>query len=423
MNRDIIKRRLTEQEAYTKQFLNKPLIPREHFSDYEKQLTTNLIKTIRGPRRAGKTTLGLLLLKKENFYYVNFDDEILSTLKRDDLGGLLELLNELFGKRPYLFLDEIQNIDSWELFVNRLQRLGYNILLSGSNSKLLSKELSSHLGGRTLTLEILPFSFKEFLTAKHFTTIKETDEEVGRIKNQLQHYIEWGGYPEVIIEIADPDLRKKYLNELFNTIIFRDITQRFNIKYTAELIALATVIMNQFSARTSLTKISRDLEISSHTIKKYISYLEEAYLVVSSKKFSYKPREMESSYRKYYCIDIGLLNAKKTTLTRDFGRLLENVVAIELKRRNIDLYYYLVDNKYEVDFVIGDSTAIKEVIQVVNDEQEIPRREIKTGILACKKLHCHILTIITWNTEEKKLEGDITIHSIPLWKWLLEQKK
>jgi hypothetical protein len=422
MNRDTIKRRLTEQETYTKKFLDKPLIQREHFSNYQKQLTTNLIKTILGPRRAGKTTLGLLLLKKTNFYYVNFDDEILSTLKREDLGGLLELLNELFGKRPYLFLDEIQNIDSWELFVNRLQRLGYNILLSGSNSKLLSKELSSHLGGRTLTLEILPFSFKEFLTAKHFTTIKETDEEIGRMKNQLQEYLQWGGYPEIIIDLSDPDLRKKYLNELFDTIIFRDITKRFNIKYTAELVALATVIINQFSTRTSLTKVSRDLEISSHTIKKYISYLEEAYLVVSSKKFSYKPREIESSFRKYYCIDTGLLNAKKTTLTKDFGKTLENTVAIELRRRNIDLYYYIVDNKYEVDFVIGDSTAIKEVIQVVDDEKEIPRRETKTGILACKKLHCHTLTIITWNTETKKLEGDITIQNIPLWKWLTKQK-
>jgi predicted AAA+ superfamily ATPase len=362
--------------------------------------------------------LGLLLLKKTNFYYVNFDDEVLSTVKRDDLGTLLELLNELFGKRSYLFLDEIQNIDSWELFVNRLQRLEYNILLSGSNSKLLSKELSSHLGGRTLTLEILPFSFKEFLSTKHITAMKETDEEIGRIKNQLQEYLQWGGYPEIIMEIFDPDLRKKYLNELFDTIIFRDITQRFNIKYTAELVTLATIIMNQFSTRTSLTKVSRDLEISTHTIKKYISYLEEAYLIISSKKFSYKPREMESSYRKYYCVDIGLLNAKKTTLTKDFGKNLENIVAIELKRRNIDLYYYMVDNKFEVDFVIGDSTAITEVIQVVDDEQEIPRREIKTGILACKKLHCHTLTIITWNTEEKRYEGDITIHYIPLWKWL-----
>jgi len=419
MKRDTIKRRLTEQETYTKKYLNKPLIPREHFPDYQKQLTTHFIKTILGPRRAGKTTLGLLLLKKENFYYVNFDDEILSTLKHEDLGELLELLNEIFGKRPYLFLDEIQNIDSWELFVNRLQRLGYNVIISGSNSKLLSKELSSHLGGRTLTLEILPFSFKEFLKAKDITSIKETDEEIGRIKNQLREYIKWGGYPEIVTEVTDSDLRKKYLNELLDTIIFRDITQRFNIKYTAELVALATIIINQFSTRTSLSKVSRDLGISTHTIKKYISYLEEAYMIISSKKFSYKPREMESSFRKYYCIDTGLLNAKKTTLTKDFGKKLENIVAVELKRRNIDLYYYIVDNKYEVDFVIGDSTSITEVIQVVNDGQEMPKREMRTGVSACKKLHCKILTLITWNTEEKKVEEDIKIQIIPIWKWLL----
>lgn len=419
MKRDTIKRRLTEQETYTRKYLNKPLIPREHFPDYQKQLTTHFIKTILGPRRAGKTTLGLLLLKKENFYYVNFDDEILSTLKHEDLGELLELLNEIFGKRPYLFLDEIQNIESWELFVNRLQRLGYNIIISGSNSKLLSKELSSHLGGRTLTLEILPFSFKEFLKAKDITSIKETDEEIGRIKNQLREYIKWGGYPEIVTEVTDSDLRKKYLNELLDTSIFRDITQRFNIKYTTELVALATIIINQFSTKTSLSKVSRDLGISTHTIKKYISYLEEAYMIISSKKFSYKPREMESSFRKYYCIDTGLLNAKKTTLTNDFGKKLENIVAVELKRRNIDLYYYIVDNKYEVDFVIGDSTSITEVIQVVNDGQEMPKREIRTGVSACKKLHCKNLTLITWNTEEKKVEDDIKIQIIPIWKWLL----
>lgn len=421
MKRDIIKRRLTEQETYTKNYLDKPLIPREHFSDYQKQLTTNLIKTILGPRRAGKTTLGLLLLKKENFCYVNFDDEVLSTLKHEDLGELLELLNEIFEKRQYLFLDEIQNIESWELFVNRLQRLGYNIVISGSNSKLLSKELSSHLGGRTLTLEILPFSFKEFLKAKNITCIKETDEGIGRIKNQLRKYLKCGGYPEIVTEISDSDIRKKYLNELFDTIIFRDITQRFNIKYTTELVALATIIINHFSTRTSLSKISHDLGISTHTIKKYISYLEEAYLILSSKKFSYKPREMESSFRKYYCIDTGLLNAKKTTLTKDFGKKLENIVAVELKRRNIDLYYYIVDNKYEVDFVIGNSISITEVIQVVNDEQEIPKREIRTGLLACKKLDCKNLTLITWNAEGSKNEGDIKIQIIPLWKWLLNE--
>jgi len=419
MNRETIKRRLLEQQEYVKRILNKPLIPREKFNQYKNYLEISLIKAIMGPRRAGKTTLGFLLLEQKDYSYVNFDDEILSTIQQEEYGILLEILNELFGKKTYLFFDEIQNISSWELFVNRLQRLDYNIMLSGSNSKLLSKELSSHLGGRILTLEIFPFSFKEFLTTKKIKKIAETDEGVGKIKNQLKEYIEWGGYPEIVIEFSDSELKKRYLNELFDTIIFRDISQRFKIKYTTELVTLATIIINQFSTRASLSKISRDLGISVHTIQKYISYLEDAYLVVSSKKFSYKPREMESSFKKYYCIDTGLLNAKKTTLTTDFGKLLENIVAIELKRRGINLYYYVADNKYEIDFVIQENNKIKEIIQVVDDEKEIPKREIKTGLLACKKLKNKTLTIITWNTEEKISKDGITIMITPLWKWLM----
>lgn len=208
MNREIIKRRLLEQQEYVKRILNKPLIPREKFNNYQNYLTTSLIKAIIGPRRAGKTTLGFLLLEQKDFYYVNFDDEILSTIQQEEYGILLEILNELFGKKTYIFFDEIQNIPSWELFVNRLHRLDYNILLSGSNSKLLSKELSSHLGGRTLALEIFPFSFKEFLTTKQIKNIAETDEGVGKIKNQLKEYIDWGGYPEILLELHDPELRK-----------------------------------------------------------------------------------------------------------------------------------------------------------------------------------------------------------------------
>lgn len=180
------------------------------------------------------------------------------------------------------------------------------------------------------------------------------------------------------------------------------------------------MLFNQFSCRSSLTKISKELEISAHTIK-YIAYYEEAYLIISSKKFSYKPREMESSFKKYYCVDTGLLNAKKTTLTTDFGKLLENVVAIELKRRGVDLYYYIVDNKYEVDFVIQENNKIKEIIQVVDDEKEMPKRETKTGLLACKKLKSKKLTIITWNTEEKSEKDGIIIFVVPLWKWLLSK--
>jgi len=416
MDREQIKRRLLEQEEYVIKFFDKQLVIREKFKLYSKYLDTKLIKAIIGPRRAGKTTLGLLLLQNQDFYYVNFDDEVLTRVKQEELGYLLELLNELFGKRKYIFFDEIQNIASWELFVSRLQRMEYNIFISGSNSKLLSKELSSHLGGRTFTLEILPFSFSEFLAIKSFK-LQKTDAGIGAVKNKLHEYISLGGYPEILLNI-NPELRKNYFDELYNTIIFRDITQRFNIRHPSELVSLANVILNQFSSRLSLTKISKDLGLSVHTISKYISYFDEAYLFLTSKKFSHKPREMETSFKKYYCVDTGLYNFRKTTVTVDFGRLLENVVAIELKRRGNDLYYYVVD-KYEVDFVIRKGNKVTEVIQVVNDEKDIPDRELKTGKLACEKLKCNNLTIITWNREKKSRVDGIYVKMTPLWKFLI----
>ena len=334
---------------------------------------------------------------------------------------MLELLNEVFGKRRYIFLDEIQNISGWELFANRLQRLDYQLILSGSNSKLLSKELSSHLGGRAFTLEVLPFSFTEFLAAKGMAKVNETDEGIGLIKKYLLEFISIGAYPEVLLNIRDNELIKGYYNELFNTIIFKDIMQRFKIRNSSELVSLAHLILNKFSMRTSLSKISKELGISVHTITRYLSYLDEAYLILTSKKFSHKPREMETSFKKYYCIDTGMINAKKTTLTVDFGRLLENMVAIELRRRGRIFYYYLIDEKYEVDFVIAEGNKITEIIQVVNDENGIPDREVRTGLLACERLKINKLTIITWSKEGTRKEGKTKIEMVPLWKWLLSK--
>ncbi|PIN72323.1 hypothetical protein COV22_03535, partial [Candidatus Woesearchaeota archaeon CG10_big_fil_rev_8_21_14_0_10_47_5] len=219
MNREQVKRRLLEQEGYVKKVLSKRLVDREKFSLYKKYLEAKLVKAIIGPRRSGKTTLGMLLLEKKSFYYVNFDDEVLAMTKQEELGSLLEILNELFGRRKYVFLDEIQNIESWELFVNRLQRIGFNIVISGSNSKLLSTELSSHLGGRVFTLEVLPFSFTEFLKATGEAIFEETDVGIGMIKNRLKEFMLLGGYPEILLEVTDPELRKNYYEEIFNTVI------------------------------------------------------------------------------------------------------------------------------------------------------------------------------------------------------------
>lgn len=420
MDKESVKRRLQEQEDYAKKALSKQLVERTNLGYCKKFLDSPLIKAIIGPRRAGKTTLGLLMLKSRQYYYVNFDDEILSMTKTEDMGYIIDALNELFGKRDCIFLDELQNIKGWELFTNRIQRIGYNIVISGSNSHLLSKELASHLGGRAVPLETMPFSFKEFLAAKGFHLEGITDESAGQAKGMLNEYIAHGGFPEAVLMDLDDDAKKAYFEELFNTIIFRDISQRFSIRHHTALVALANIIMSQFGTKTSTLKLAKSLSISNHTANNYISYLAEAYLVLECKKFSYKPSETESSFKKYYCIDTGLLNAKRHSTGSDLGRLMENVVAIELERRGLALYYYTAENKHEADFVVASGRNVQEVVQVVHDENDMPERELKSGILACTALRCKKLTLVTWNKDWNGKDGKIEVKYVPLWKWLLK---
>ncbi len=414
INKTILRRRLIEQDEYKKKILTKPLIERELSINLKHILETPLIKAIIGPRRAGKTTLGLMILQNHDFYYLNFDDDLLSMIKQNDLNQILEVLIETFGKKHYILLDEIQNIKGWEFFVNRLQRLEYNVIITGSNSKLLSKELSSHLGGRVITIEILPFSFKEFLEVKNFDlNLKETEENVGLIKNLLLDYLKIGGFPEILINQFSDELIKSYHEEIFRTIIERDLVTRFRIRFPTELKALGNVLMNYFSSRISLRKLSKEFGISVHTIKKYINYFEEAYLFLLSKKFSYKPKISELSIRKIFSIDNGLVNSLGLNFSENLGRLMENLVAIELKRRNYELFYYLTRSNKEVDFVVKDNGI--QIMQVVNDMDGIPEREIKSGVEACKELGCKKLLIVTWDYEANE-DG---IKFIPLWKWLL----
>ena len=421
MNPEFVKRRLTEQEELREKTLSKNFIKREVQNEASKLLLAPLIKAIIGPRRAGKTTLGMLLLKDKEFYYANFDDEILSSMKASELGFLLEYWKELLGNRKIIFLDEIQNIKSWELFVNRIHRLDYNVIITGSNSKLLSRELSTHLGGRVLSIELLPFSFREFLKLKNIS-VNETDEGIGLLKRKVKEYITSGSFPEVLIDKFKGELRTKYYSEIFRTVVERDITQRHKLKYPSEINALALLLMDYFSARVSFTKLSHELDIGVHTVKKYIQYLEEAYLFLTSKKFSFKPKESELSIRKIYCIDTGLIGSFRENTTKDFGRLMENIVAIELKRKGFNLYYYLAQRIREVDFVVKSKNKIKYVIQVVYDNEFIPEREVKNGLLACKELNCRRLLIITWNKESEEKKGKVKISYVPLWKFLTTLK-
>ena len=386
------------------------------------KFNNELIKVIMGPRRAGKSFFAINMLNKlDNFGYVNFDDERLVDVK--DYDEIVNTVNSLYNNPKYLLLDEIQNLDKWELFANRLQRQGYNLVITGSNSKLLSKELATHLTGRHLVINMLPFSFKEFLNLENKELTKN------EIKTKLFSYINQGGYPEPLIKRLD---NKDYLSTLFNSIIYKDIVKRFKIRSVQAIEDLAVYLISNIAKEFSYNTLSKVTKCKSvHTVEKYLSYLEEAFIFFKVNRFSFKLKEQVASNKKIYCIDNGFIYSKAFRLSSDIGRLYENTVAIELKKLEMDgaisIYYWKNVQQEEVDFVVKQGTKIKELIQVCYDVDDIKasKREVRALIKASKELKCNNLLVITEGKEAEKEAAWFgikrKIRFLPLWKWLLER--
>lgn len=385
-----------------------------------KKFNNDLIKVIMGPRRAGKSFFAIHMLNKlGSFGYANFDDEKLVEVKNYD--GIVNALNSLYKNPKYLLLDEIQNLEKWELFTNRLQRQRGNLVITGSNSKLLSKELATHLTGRHLLISIFPFSFKEFL--------KLEDKELTKneIKEKLSSYLIFGGYPEPFIKEID---YKDYLSTLFSSIIYKDIVKRFRIRSPQAVENLAVYLVSNIAQEFSYNTLSKVTKCKSvHTVEKYLGYLEEAFMFFRLNRFSYKVKEQIASNKKIYCIDNGFVYAKAFKSSPDIGKLMENVVAVELKRLEINgtasIYYWKNPQQEEVDFVIKQGTKIKQLIQVCYniDDVKTREREIRALIKASKELKCKNLLVVTESKEGEKqvswfgIERKVKFR--PLWKWLL----
>jgi uncharacterized protein len=420
MESHIIKQILLEQKEEISQIFNKVLVDRQVMPYAKKALKTDLIKVIIGIRRCGKSTLCHQLLKNENYGYINFDDERLIGVTAKDLNDFLEALEEACKGLEYILLDEVQNVKGWELFVNRLKRKGYNVTVTGSNSKLLSKELATHLTGRHFSVELMPFSFKEFLRYKNIVTGDcdvYTTKHKADIQRELDKYIETGGLPELF----KIDVKKAYLRGLFDKIISQDIIFRHDVKYAKDLRELALYAVSSFSSRFTYHKIKDIFGIKSvHTIKNYLSYMEEAYLIFQLNPFSFKVKQQINQPRKLYCIDTGFINALAPKTTLDRGKLMENMVLAELKRRGKEVYFYSQPD-HEVDFLVKEGLKIKQLIQVcfsVSD-RDTKKRETKALLHACNKLRCNDLIIITWDKESEEVLNSRKIKFIPLWKWLL----
>lgn len=382
-------------------------------------IKNNLIKVIVGPRRAGKSVFAIEILRGFDFAYLNFDDERLVGVS--DYDDLIKAVRQVYGDTKYILFDEIQNVRNWELFVNRLNRGGFNIVITGSNSRLLSRELATHLTGRFIQFQILPFSFSEFLQAIGFIIDEtlELKERQGLLLKHLSDYLTSGGFPEVVVKGLEYG---SYISTLFESILFKDIVKRYNIRYSKKLYDLAIFLITNHSALFSYTKLKDLLGFRSvHTVENYVEYLSEAFLIFNIERFSHKLREQLKSPRKVYSYDPGVINAVKFKITPDTGRVMENAAAIELIRRGIEIYYYKTGDGKEVDIVVKEGLKIGQLIQVCYDiENHLTKtREIRGLIKASEESGCENLMVLTWDHEGEERVGTRIIFYVPMWKWLI----
>jgi predicted AAA+ superfamily ATPase len=387
---------------------------------------------ITGPRRGGKSSLMKLIcddLIKENkvppsnILYLNFEDERFVKFDSGDFAQIYELflqINKPMG-RLYFFLDEIQNVTGWERWVNRLyENENIKIFITGSNASLLSSEISTALTGRNRTVTNFPFSFGEFLTFKNYR-LQENDFYQTRkravIKTFFQEYLKLGGYPE-IIKINDPTLLEQY----FKDIIYRDILPRYSIKKIKEIRELCLFLASNLASIHSYNKLQNLIEVKSiNTVKTYLEILEEAYLFFRINLFDYSIKRQIYNPSKIYIIDTALGNSISFKFSENIGHIYENLVFLELKRRNKEIYYWKSKKGKEVDFLIKKGLNIEEAIQVSYnlDYKKTLDREIESLLMAKDEFKIKHLSIITEDEEAEKEIGDVKIKIIPLWKWLL----
>jgi predicted AAA+ superfamily ATPase len=416
-----IKNAIVDRESeLKKKFQEEKIIERQSRKHAEAMISKDAALIITGPRRCGKSTLALMLGTSKKFGYVNFDDERI-TMEASELNKVLEAIYSLKGDVDLLIFDEIQNIPGWEKFISRL--IGTKeIVLTGSNARLLSRELATYLTGRHVDVVLLPFSFQEFLTFKDFEYNIYKTSDRAKIKNYLNEYLEIGGFPTA------QKLGRVFLAENYKDIIERDVIQRYKIKNSAVFKELARYLISNASSEISFNRIKNIFGIKSpHTVKQYITYLSSAYLVFLVERFSFKLKQQSFAPKKIYCIDNGIISAVGFKTSSDRGKMMENLVAIELFRRaseaGWEIYYWKDYQQREVDFVIKDGKNIALLIQVTNisSKREIGERELDSLLRASEELRCNNLLVITYDYEDEEKISGKKIRFVPLWEWLIAQ--
>ncbi|OGR46725.1 MAG: hypothetical protein A2X33_03430 [Elusimicrobia bacterium GWA2_51_34] len=389
-------------------------------------LADNLVKVISGVRRCGKSVLAHRALKDLPYGYVNFDDERLADITTADLNLVLEVLLELKPGFKFILLDEIQNIEKWELFVTRLQRGGYKVIITGSNAHLLSRDLSTHLTGRHKVFEIYPFSFQEYLRSRGIDSPRDkalSTRSRAQISAAFSDYFSAGGFPE-LPGIVD---KKSYLHDLYDKILTQDIALRHGVRHIKTLKDIALYTANNYASKLSYQNIKEAYSLGSiHTVKNYLAYMQEAYLFFAVEAFSHKARERVRLPRKMYGIDAALLRSISVSGQKNEGRLLENLVYLELLRQKKQILYYSdPQRKYEVDFVCRQSAGgAVELIQVCLDTgmAEVKERELRglqSALNTFKNISPGGLTLITRDRGGTERIAGRQVKCVPVWEWLL----
>ena len=421
MNRDALKQIMVDQKEI---YLNNPLITREY------PLENNVNYCFVGIRRTGKSYMMYQQIKQleadgvpmSQIVYVNFEDERLLEMTSDDLNTILEIGLEISGTdvKPYLFLDEIQNINGWEKFVRRIADMKYRINITGSNSKMLSSEIASTLGGRFVIMNVYPYSFSEYLSANHmeknYLEVISTKDRAD-VLSKYNEYVTYGAFPE-LVEIRN---KRAFLNSIYQTVYLGDIITRnkitndFAIRLILKKIAESVTKPLSFSRLTNILK-SAGTSIGKQTVINYVRYMTDSYLLFTLQNYAAKLVEKETS-PKYYFMDTGLLGL---VLLDCKSAQLENLVAIELIRRYGTENVYFFENNVEIDFYVPSEKLAIQVSMQVLDNMDTKERETRAFVKLNNFIPDSKCILIT-NSEEATLNCEgIDIDVVPIWKWLLD---
>ncbi len=397
-------------------------VEREILRELKETISAPQVTVITGLRRVGKSTLLAQIANKylkDGYYFVNFEDERFLNFQVKDFDLLHETLISMFGEKQTFLLDEIQNVPEWERFVRRLHDQGYKFIVTGSNASLLSQELGTRLTGRSIRVELFPFSFREFLSFKgvKVPNLKVlTTKQRGQLLKLTKEYIVSGGIPD---SLKYPEL--EIHKTLYDDVLYRDVATRYKLDNVKSLKELTYYLISNISTLISFNKLKELLMLGSvNTVKSYIDYLENSWLIFVVNKYAYSVKEQQIAAKKVYGIDTGLVGSVGFSFSENKGKLMENVVYLQLRRKHQDIYYYRTIQDYEVDFFLPKENAFIQVSQHF-DASGTQERELRAITAAVhEQIKTTTYVVVTESDKQTITREGLEIHVVPLYEWLLK---